>query len=184
MNNKRFENDEKLNYIYEVLNKTKFRNYIYSYDEKVNYCDYIDEYETAIDDRNNKIAKLEQALDEIENILNGVCEMASYSKSMCLYEEDIEDIEKIIQKTNVGSFIDDNYDINGKQYKASYNIIDLIEVGDYVNGLKVIDIVENDIYVSDYYAESCIGIVKVKDIKSIVTHEQMEQISYRIGDNK
>lgn len=42
--------------------------------------------------------ELEQALDEIENILNGVGEMACYSKIMCLYEEDIEDIEKIIQK--------------------------------------------------------------------------------------
>lgn len=42
--------------------------------------------------------ELEQALDEIENILNGVGEMACYSKSMCLYEEDIEDILKIIQK--------------------------------------------------------------------------------------
>lgn len=80
------------------LNKAKFRNYIYDYDEKVNYCDYIDECETAIDDRNDKIAKLKQALDEIEKILNGVGEMACYSKSMCLYEEDIEDILKIIQK--------------------------------------------------------------------------------------
>lgn len=95
---RRFENDEKLNYIYEVLNKAKFRNYIYGYDEKVNYCDYIDEYETAIDDRNDKITKLEQALDEIEKILNGVGEMACYSKSMYLDEEDIEDIEEIIQK--------------------------------------------------------------------------------------
>ena len=42
--------------------------------------------------------ELEQALDEIENILNGVDEMACYSKSMCLYEEDIEDILEIIQK--------------------------------------------------------------------------------------
>lgn len=66
--------------------------------------------------------------------------------------------------------------------KASYNIIDLIEVGDYVNGLKVIDIVENDIYISDYYAKSYIGIVKVKNIKSIVTKEQFEQMSYKVGD--
>ena len=65
--------------------------------------------------------------------------------------------------------------------KASYDIIDILEKGDYVNGLKVIDIVENDIYVSDYYAESYIGIVKVKDIKSIVTHEQMEQMAYKVG---
>jgi hypothetical protein len=64
--------------------------------------------------------------------------------------------------------------------KTSYNIIDILEVGDYVNGLKVIDIVENDIYISDYYAESYIGIVKVKDIKSIVTHEQMEQMAYKV----
>lgn len=51
-------------------------------------------FNQVCEERNN----LEQALDEIENILNGVGEMACYSKSMCLYEEDIEDIKKIIQK--------------------------------------------------------------------------------------
>lgn len=66
--------------------------------------------------------------------------------------------------------------------KVSFNIIDILGVGDYVNGFKVIDIVENDIYVSDYYAESCIGIVKVKDIKSIVTKEQFEQMAYKVGE--
>ena len=65
-------------------------------------------------------------------------------------------------------------------YKHSDYIIDLIEVGDYVNCMKVIDIVENDIYISDYYAESYIGIVKVKDIKSIVTKEQFESMEYKI----
>lgn len=64
--------------------------------------------------------------------------------------------------------------------KVSFDIIDILEVGDYVNGLKVIDIVENDIYISDYYAESYIGIVKVKDIKSIVTKEQFENIEVNI----
>lgn len=66
--------------------------------------------------------------------------------------------------------------------KFSYNIVDLISVGDYVNGLKVIDIVENDIYISDFYAASYIGIVKVKDIKSVVTKEQFEYMEYRIGE--
>lgn len=42
--------------------------------------------------------KLEQALDEIENILNACGEMACYTKSRCLLEEDIDDIEEIIQK--------------------------------------------------------------------------------------
>lgn len=55
-----------------------------------------------------------------------------------------------------------------------------INVGDYVNGLKVIDIVENDIYISNYYAESYIGVVKVKDIKSILTKEQFESMEYKI----
>ena len=71
---------------------------------------------------------------------------------------------------------------NRNNCKTSPNIIDLIEVGDYVNGLKVIDIVENDIYISDYYAESYIGVVKVKDIKSIVTKEQFESMKYKVGD--
>lgn len=66
--------------------------------------------------------------------------------------------------------------------KASYNIIDILEEGDYVNGFKVIDIVENDIYISDFYAENYIGMVKVKDIKSVVTHEQMEQMAYKVGE--
>ena len=55
-----------------------------------------------------------------------------------------------------------------------------MKVGDYVNGLKVIDILENDIYISDYYAESYIGVVKVKDIKSIVTREQFERMQYNL----
>ena len=46
-----------------------------------------------------KKVKLEQALNKIENILNGIGEMACYSKSMCLYEEDIEDILDIIKRT-------------------------------------------------------------------------------------
>ena len=41
---------------------------------------------------------LEQALDEIEKYQEGAGEMACYSKSMCLYEENIEDILEIIKK--------------------------------------------------------------------------------------
>lgn len=41
---------------------------------------------------------LVQALNMIELYLEGAGEMACYSKSMCLYEEDIEDILEIIKK--------------------------------------------------------------------------------------
>lgn len=105
--------------------------------------------------------------------------------SMGYYIEPVDKIGKIINRVNESDIyeLDNNNNIfENDVVKASYNIIDILEVGDYVNGLKVIDIVENDIYISDYYAESYIGIVKVKDIKSIVTREQMEQMSYRIGE--
>lgn len=70
----------------------------------------------------------------------------------------------------------ENYIIN-----ASHNIIDLIEVGDYVNGhevkskqsgVKRIDIGEDENYVWLYE----------NDIKSIVTKEQFENMEYRTGE--
>lgn len=72
-------------------------------------------------------------------------------------------------------YIDDkpfrNYDIK----KASFNLIDLIEVGDYVNGSKV-SIIENNgkalgVY-EDYIYEN--------DIKEILTKEQYEANCYKV----
>ena len=74
---------------------------------------------------------------------------------------------------------------------ASHNIIDLIEVGDYVNGYRI-DYIENtnannnfilqrifcEEYEKDLYSKS----FKPSDIKSIVTKEQMEQMAYKVGD--
>lgn len=78
----------------------------------------------------------------------------------------------------------------GDFVKASYNIIDLIEVGDYVNGSKVVninydlnydaDIVES-ITIFDYSIEGN-GILHNEEIKSIVTKEQMEQIAYKVEE--
>ena len=67
--------------------------------------------------------------------------------------------------------------------KASYNIIDILEKGDYVNGhevkskqsgVKRIDIGEDENYVWLYE----------KDIKSVVTHEKMEQMAYKVEEVK
>lgn len=82
--------------------------------------------------------------------------------------------------------------------KASYNIIDLIEVGDYANGYYVSKIwKENEIthYVGGtpikrkereitIQAPSYGGIIHLenKDIKSVLTKEQFESMSYRIGE--
>ena len=66
--------------------------------------------------------------------------------------------------------------------KASYNIIDILEVGDYVNGYYVEDILKTFINVatgSNYFQNPTIY---EQDIKSIVTHEQMEQMAYKVGE--
>lgn len=66
------------------------------------------------------------------------------------------------------------------QVKSSPNIIDLIEVGDYVNGR----IVDEFIYLDKL---GLIGLSELekedeKFIKSIVTHEQFSQMEYKVGE--
>lgn len=71
--------------------------------------------------------------------------------------------------------------------KASYNIIDILEEGDYANGSKVQEIRKNYIEIEEYSGlnndEPCI--LKSEDIKTIVTHKQFEQMEYIIekGDD-
>ena len=73
--------------------------------------------------------------------------------------------------------------ITNNVYKTSPNIIDLIECGDYVNGIIVTKVV-NDIecnYIELDYSYNKRGI-RNKDIKSIVTKEQFESMEYKIGE--
>ena len=78
-----------------------------------------------------------------------------------------------------------------EEIKASHNIIDLIEVGDYVNGSKVIDVsiigkdkekwvwVEQMEDTDNKYGNDYVG-YNNEQIKSIVTKEQMEQMAYKV----
>lgn len=98
-----------------------------------------------------------------------------------MYVRDIKGrIDKIIgfkgaliefEKDLMGGYIDENDFV-----KASYNIIDLIEVGDYVNGFPVIH-KENDILKCGLLVQ-----FKENEIKSIVTKEQFEQMAYKVGE--
>ena len=65
--------------------------------------------------------------------------------------------------------------------KASYNIIDILETGDYVNGVEVINIDDEWITVSDMRVPILKSIANGL-IKSVITHEQMEQIAYKVGE--
>ncbi len=75
-------------------------------------------------------------------------------------------------------YFGDCFHINSDEViKASHNIIDLIEVGDYVNGFEV-EFIDNEnkniiCYTATFDEE---------DIKSIVTKEQFEAMEYKLGD--
>jgi hypothetical protein len=80
----------------------------------------------------------------------------------CIYKEDIE--------------------------KSSPNIIDLIEVGDYVNGKKVIKVWEEPF---GEFAGQIFTILDgeetaptIREIKSIVTKEQFKIMEYKVGVDK
>ena len=67
---------------------------------------------------------------------------------------------------------------------ASHNIIDLIELGDVITTNNLcgevtkIDIVNNKIWIACCDYETC----RIEDVKSIVTKEQMESMSYKVGE--
>ena len=103
----------------------------------------------------------------------------------------------IFQITNDKTFIENKIEyigVNGRYtsidvntvIKASHNIIDLIEVGDYVNGLKVIEVREhlhNDIEIVLSNGEFQWSFSKNDsdyDIKNIVTKEQFESMKYSL----
>lgn len=87
-------------------------------------------------------------------------------------------------KDSIGHDIDfgDNniyneYEMYQSIIKSSPNIIDLIEVGDYVNGEKVTDKFDYLLAFgnNDYYKNE-------NEIKNIVTKEQFKEMEYKIGD--
>ena len=101
----------------------------------------------------------------------------------------INKIKEIEEKENCLHIWLEDKELITKKYliKASYNITDILERGDYVSAITgecaVIAGVYNDINSKKYLRLcNCIGEYYEDDIKSIVTHEQMEQISYKVEE--
>ena len=65
--------------------------------------------------------------------------------------------------------------------KSSPNIIDLIEVGDYVNGAKVVRVKTDENGTKWVYTnnENAYG-YKSNEIKSIITYEQFKAMEYKL----
>lgn len=102
---------------------------------------------------------------------------------------------KVLQYTEISDTdfyvnTDSPYNVIYKSWivKSSPNIIDLIEVGDYVNGIKV-DFTNIDNKLT--YEDTCIGFYDgdgditlfANDIKSIVTKEKFANAEYRVETN-
>ncbi len=64
--------------------------------------------------------------------------------------------------------------------KHSKNIIDLIEVGDYVNGYKITDIISDYLYTEVLTLNGDYKTICDYQINSILTKEQFESIEYKV----
>lgn len=109
-------------------------------------------------------------------------------------------IRKVIQVNKKGSYdglchgafnLDKPYKysqgVSVKKIKShSPNIIDLIEIGDYVNRYKVLEIRRNDNRILiGVYKDTETVIYKTlanENVKSIVTHEQFKAIKYKVEE--
>jgi len=99
---------------------------------------------------------------------NGIAKIKSINNNFLLLDK----IPQSVFKNNVLNF--------------SYNIIDLIEVADYVNGYRVVEIYKNNrkfepstmIYCE--FGNGFIGFYN-QDIKSVVACECFESISYKVN---
>lgn len=96
--------------------------------------------------------------------------------------------ETTILTENDGSIYQGEY-TKENVIKASYNIIDILEVGDILvddtNRKLEVLLIDNElmirnaglIYDNNYYLP-----IKSIAIKSVITHEQMEQKAYKVGE--
>ena len=79
--------------------------------------------------------------------------------------------------------------------KASYNIIDILECGDIIklfmeddidgedtNIFELIAINYNDNEIGVFNSDFQIEFFPIENLRGILTHEQMEQMAYKVGD--
>ncbi len=97
------------------------------------------------------------------------------------YIRQIKDLPQDIRYGAIKIDIEANYSdmLSPKNViKSSPNIIDLIEVGDYVNGVMVTEIKDGKPFKEDY--NDPYYSYYIDDIYSIVTKEQFSQIEYSL----
>mgnify|MGYP006899709613 FL=1 len=87
--------------------------------------------------------------------------------------------ETTILTENDGSIYQGEY-TKENVIKADYKIIKILEIGDYVNGCKVIkNTLKDGGNIIIVHGGNCFT---NEEIKSIVTKEQIKQIAYKVGE--
>lgn len=119
-------------------------------------------------------------------------EIGEYIRTKQGYIAKVEDIvENVIKVIMCDSDIYSDYEIApvlvGEEQiklitKHSFNIIDLIEIGDYVNGHKVVKVksmIEGKLEVE---AQAFLGkyFISYEDIETIVTKEEFNSVMYKV----
>ena len=145
-----------------------------------------------------KISQMSE--QEREDLINKVLEMNKMEEiKVGEYVRTKRGIRKIVGMTDTELYqIDEKISINDNDVvywalsikenevlKHSPNIIDLIEVGDYVNGDKIIDVGgawKDNLETITIIEGETRGEIVEEDIKSVVTHEQFKNMEYKVGD--
>ena len=108
-------------------------------------------------------------------------EVGMYIRYVNMFKNNIK-IDKIreISDNNTILTLENNITHKDSIIKASHNIINLIEVGDYVNGVEVEKITDNEIMLVDTHLYIDKNVANDL-IKTILTKEQFENNCYKIG---
>lgn len=118
---------------------------------------------------NGIIEKVNKIYDS-HTTYNTVVWLNGYGDGKSVFIDDFEEVKHL--SINARGFI---------KKEPSFDIIDLIEKGDYVNGVEVINIDDEWITMNDTRVPILKSIANGM-IETIVTKEQFEQMSYKVGD--
>ncbi len=126
---------------------------------------------------------MEIEIGEYIRTKNGLIAKVCAYQELIIYDDKGESAKFYSFDTDKGTIADVEIEEHSK------NIIDVVEIGGYVNGYKVITLTrlnEKEISIciyKDIEEMKCI-ILQDKDIKTVLTKEQFENAEYRIPEEK
>ena len=134
--------------------------------------------------------KIQRLLEYIKEMW--IMEINQYVRYKRNYSDNCDEIAKIVQyygKNYDGDVygIDQGYSIcDGEIIKKSDNIIDLVKVNDFVNGYKVVEIIEKNrkkepsTMVYCEYGDRFMGFYN-EEIRNVITRAQYRLMSYEVN---